>query len=65
MGEMADFALEGAAEQESHYYRHQDAPLQVQYDEGLIDEHGASLQWPGQAYDRAPAWVQKLGRVRK
>ena len=46
MGEMADFALEQAAQDEEHYERFKDAPLSEQYEEGIIDELGATIGQP-------------------
>lgn len=46
MGDMADYYLGVACNQLVHYERYKDAPLAVQYEEGLIDEHGISLGDP-------------------
>ena len=46
MGDMADYALDIAARQEEHYERYKDAPLAVQYEEGIIDEHGFTIGDP-------------------
>lgn len=46
MGDMADFTLELASNEEEHYQKFRDAPLSVQYEEGLIDEYGNTIGIP-------------------
>ncbi|PHS13511.1 MAG: hypothetical protein COA78_07165 [Blastopirellula sp.] len=46
MGDMADYALDMADAQLEHYERYKDADLATQYDEGIIDEHGATIGIP-------------------
>jgi len=46
MGDMADFALDNAFDDMEHYDRYKDAPMGVQYEEGLIDETGATIGQP-------------------
>jgi hypothetical protein len=46
MGEMADFALDCAFEDYEHYERYKNSPLWTQYDEGIIDEYGATIGEP-------------------
>lgn len=43
---MADFALEQATNDEEHYQKFRDAPLSIQYEEGLVDECGATIGNP-------------------
>ena len=43
---MADFALDCAADDVEHFEQYQDAPLSVQYEEGIIDEHGVLIGNP-------------------
>ena len=47
MPDMADFALERAEEEVMHFQRFENAPLHVQYDDGLIDEYGDVICNPG------------------
>jgi hypothetical protein len=46
MGEMADFTNDGRMDEVEHYERHKDSDVQTQYDEGLIDETGATIGNP-------------------
>ena len=46
MGDMADFALDGAFDEEEHYYKYEFASPSIQYEEGLIDELGYSIEYP-------------------
>jgi len=46
MGDGADMALDNAFDDMEHYERFKDAPLFVQYEEGLIDEMGATIGEP-------------------
>lgn len=46
MGDMADFALEAACDEDEHFMKYQDAPMETQYEEGLIDEYGALIGNP-------------------
>ena len=46
MGEMADYELEIAFNQQEHYERYKDEDVATQYDEGLIDEDGFTLGNP-------------------
>ena len=43
MGEMADFCNERIEESVWHAEKYSNAPLNVQYEEGLIDESGAPI----------------------
>ncbi len=54
MGDMADFYLDIAFQQVEHYSRYQDADLQTQYDEGIIDELGATIGDPSSLPVAAP-----------
>lgn len=42
MGDMADFTNEQGEDEYEHYLNFRDAPLSVQYEEGLVDEQGRS-----------------------
>ena len=44
---MADFALDNAMDEIEHYETYKDAPMEVQYEEGIIDENGALIGMPG------------------
>jgi hypothetical protein len=57
MGDMADFALDAADRQLEHYHRYEDAPLHIQYDEGIIDEYGATIGNPSVTGSRKGAYV--------
>jgi len=46
MGEMADFVLDCAMDEDEHYDRFKDAPFSEQYEEGIIDENGVSIGNP-------------------
>ena len=46
MGDMADFALDHSWSEVEHYERYKDAPLDVQYEEGIIDEYGLTIGNP-------------------
>ena len=59
MGEMADFAIDSHFEEEAHYERYKDAPIHVQYEEGLIDEHGGTI---GRPWDSHPVRSSDRGR---
>lgn len=47
MGEMADFELDIAFEQQEHYEKHKNAQIDKQYEEGLVDENGVTIGNPG------------------
>ena len=46
MGDAADQALERAEQEMEHFERYKDAPMAVQYEEGLIDENGNTIGNP-------------------
>ena len=46
MGDGADFALERAEAEYEHFERYRDAPMHIQYDEGIIDERGQIIGDP-------------------
>lgn len=46
MGDMADYELGIAYNQQVHYERHKDADLVTQYEEGIIDENGVTYGNP-------------------
>lgn len=46
MGDMADDALDNAFDDLDHYEKYRNAPLNVQYEEGLIDEFGGTIGAP-------------------
>jgi len=46
MSDMADFSIDNSFNEIYYYEKYSDAPLQVQYDEGLIDELGVTIGAP-------------------
>lgn len=59
MGDMADFALDCSMDEDEHYERYRDAPLSVQYEEGIVDEHGALIGFPGCRLVSSPRRLSK------
>jgi len=47
VGEMADFSIDASMDEMDHYERFKDADQATQYEEGLIDEYGATIGNPG------------------
>ena len=72
MGDMADFALSNASDEDEHYTRYRNAPLHTQYEEGIIDERGCTIgnpSWgrthacgPGKCPKCGSGTVKKVGR---
>jgi len=46
MGEMADFAIDNAFEEQEYHDRHKDDSLQEQYEAGIIDQNGVPIGNP-------------------
>jgi len=46
MGDMADDALDNALDDLDHYEKYRDAPLNIQYEEGIVDEYGHTIGAP-------------------
>ena len=62
MGDMSDFALDGAFEELEHYERYKNSDLGTQYDEGLIDERGATYGNPSSYPARREAKPKSSGK---
>lgn len=46
MGDGADMALNAAMDDYEHYERYKDAPLHIQYEEGIVNEMGGIIGNP-------------------
>ncbi len=47
MGDGADMALSNACDEDEHYLQYQYADIGTQYEEGIVDEYGATIGIPG------------------
>ncbi len=73
MGDMADFALDCAMDEYEHYERYKNSDLNTQYEQGLIDETGATIGVPMAPYTSSstnpkpsgPGACPKCGAVTK